>query len=61
MELMQKGSAEKGIFVDCRLKWGWESVSYHICLSLKHLNYLRGKDESSISTSNLSTSYFSLQ
>lgn len=40
MELMQKGSAEKGIFVDCRLKWGWESVSYHICLSLKHLNYL---------------------
>lgn len=22
-----------------RLKWGWESVFCHVCLSLKHLNY----------------------
>lgn len=38
MDLMEKSLAVKET-VEHRMKWGWESVFYHIRQSLKHLNY----------------------
>jgi len=48
-----KGFGSEGNCAEHRLRRGWESVFCHIHLSLKHLNYLRGKNEFSIAAANL--------